>query len=399
MAGESVIDTLEKIQNQALRIVTGAVKTTPIDAMLILTNGRPIRSVIQERALILWERITRVPGYFALWSEVNPDLTRNLKTQAAFLQGVLELRNSLDLNCEPECIVQPQNPVNSNNFQINLDIGQTVTKSTTDSTILKALTLEVIDASYPESDWLRIYTDGSLLSDSPVAGAGVFSEIFSFYFPVGVGSSFDGEIAAIGVALSQLLCHLDKFTRAVVLSDSKAALLAIVSNNTLTQDILDCRNYLKSLESLEKVIVFQWVPAHCGIPGNEMADSLAKKGASIKQKFSRPLPFCTAKSLVKTAIRAQAQKDLSNRTSTKSWGNAIPKLRNGPRQRAVAEFRLATGHDCLRKHLFRINVVDSPICPLCSLGEEMDSAHLLRCPALRKSSLSERYWEARDKIS
>ncbi|GIY39976.1 hypothetical protein CEXT_249351 [Caerostris extrusa] len=34
---------------------------------------------------------------------------------------------------------------------------------------------------YPDPEGLRIFTDGSLLSDSPNANAGVFSEIFSFY--------------------------------------------------------------------------------------------------------------------------------------------------------------------------------------------------------------------------
>ncbi|GFX16924.1 hypothetical protein TNCV_2519021 [Trichonephila clavipes] len=31
----------------------------------------------------------------------------------------------------------------------------------------------------------------------------------------------------------------------------------------------------------------------------------------------------------------------------------ILNLRNGSRRRAVVEFRLATGHDCLRNHLYR----------------------------------------------
>ncbi|GIY50757.1 uncharacterized protein CDAR_476771 [Caerostris darwini] len=118
---------------------------------------------------------------------------------------------------------------------------------------------------YPDPEWLRIFTDGSLLSDNPNGGAGVFSEIFSFYVPVGRGTAFDGEIAAIRTALSQLQCHLEKFTRAVILCDSRAALLAIVSDsNPKTQDILDCRYRLKNLALLEKTIVLQWVPAHCG---------------------------------------------------------------------------------------------------------------------------------------
>ena len=31
-------------------------------------------------------------------------------------------------------------------------------------------------------------------------------------------------------------------------------------------------------------VVLQWIPAHCGIKGNEHADRLAKQGASMKQE-------------------------------------------------------------------------------------------------------------------
>ncbi|GFW59012.1 hypothetical protein TNCV_2831181 [Trichonephila clavipes] len=95
---------------------------------------------------------------------------------------------------------------------------------------------------------LRIFIDESLMSDNINAGAGVFSEFLSFYIPVCRGTAFDGEIVAIRAALSQLLCNVEKFTRTVMLSVSRAALLAIVSdNNFITQDALDCRHDLKNL--------------------------------------------------------------------------------------------------------------------------------------------------------
>ncbi|GFU60267.1 integrase catalytic domain-containing protein [Trichonephila clavipes] len=55
---------------------------------------------------------------------------------------------------------------------------------------------------------------------------------------------------------------------------------------------------------------------------------------------------------------------------------------SSPRSAAVAKFRLLTGHDCLCAHLFRFNLVTSPICVLCDTGQDMTAAHLDECSAL-----------------
>ena len=79
------------------------------------------------------------------------------------------------------------------------------------------------------------------------------------------------------------------------------------------------------------------------------------------------------------------------------WTNA-PKLLNFPKKcyHAVAKFRLATGHDCLLKHLYRNKSAQEPFYRLCNLWEEIDADHLRRCRALPDSCLCDRYWSARD---
>ena len=52
-APSTVIEILDKIQNQALHIITGAAKTTIIDAMLMETENRLLMNVFQEKALLL----------------------------------------------------------------------------------------------------------------------------------------------------------------------------------------------------------------------------------------------------------------------------------------------------------------------------------------------------------
>ncbi|GFX00689.1 uncharacterized protein TNCV_2236961 [Trichonephila clavipes] len=69
---------------------------------------------------------------------------------------------------------------------------------------------------------------------------------------------------------------------------------------------------------------------------------------------------------------------------------------SSPRAAAVAKFRLLTGHDCLCAHLFRFNLVTSPIYVLCDTGQDMTAAHLDGCSALNDLiCIVKRYWRAR----
>jgi len=53
---------LKRAENQALRLITGAVKTTPIDAMLFTTGNKRIQELIKENAVLLHEKLLRIPG-------------------------------------------------------------------------------------------------------------------------------------------------------------------------------------------------------------------------------------------------------------------------------------------------------------------------------------------------
>ncbi|GFY39441.1 hypothetical protein TNIN_33531 [Trichonephila inaurata madagascariensis] len=103
-------------QIQSLRIVAGSVKTTPINPLLTLTVDKPLKTLIQEKAEIFFEKIIKIPRYFSLWNEINQDLSRNLRIQKGFLQGVPQLKNLLGLSHEPELRVPPQNSIKFETF-------------------------------------------------------------------------------------------------------------------------------------------------------------------------------------------------------------------------------------------------------------------------------------------
>ena len=46
---------------------------------------------------------------------------------------------------------------------------------------------------------------------------------------------------------------------------------------------------IQQLQKLKKNVLLQWIPAHCGIIGNETADLLAKKSSELSQRTNTKL--------------------------------------------------------------------------------------------------------------
>ncbi|GFS49553.1 transposon Ty3-I Gag-Pol polyprotein [Trichonephila clavipes] len=224
-------------------------------------------------------------------------------------------------------------------------------------TALHAIALETINTRFPPEEWLHIYTNGSLLDFAQGAGIGVFSHLFSFYLHAG-----------------PLTTHFD---------DSTSALQALSNYNE--NNCLHVQNCRELLGKIKGKIVFQWVPSHCGLWGNERADFLAKKGTSILQNFRRDLTLHSAKLEIKRIFRESFRLTASRVARDKPWSTLCKKSHGIPSSRraaAVAKFRLLTGYDSLWAHLFRFNLVTSPICVLCDTGQDMTAAHLDECSAL-----------------
>jgi hypothetical protein len=60
-ATPAILNKLEVIQNQALRLITGAMKSTPLASMQVLTRNNPLKIEREKMALILYEKLARLP--------------------------------------------------------------------------------------------------------------------------------------------------------------------------------------------------------------------------------------------------------------------------------------------------------------------------------------------------
>ncbi|GFW99930.1 uncharacterized protein TNCV_3079271 [Trichonephila clavipes] len=95
--------------------------------------------------------------------------------------------------------------------------------------------------------------------------------------------------------------------------------------------------------------------------------------------FRRDLTLHSAKLGIKRIFRESFRLTASRVARDKPWSTLCKKshgIPSSPCADAVTKFRLLTGHDCLCAHLFRFNLLTSPICVLCDTGQDMTAAHL-----------------------
>ena len=96
---------------------------------------------------------------------------------------------------------------------------------------------------------------------------------------------------------------------------------------------------LKDLQLLphECTFVLQWIPVHCGIPGNERADRLAKSGSKQLQPMCNST-YQEAKTLLRNSQKSQWKR------ATGDYNPSTDPINRLARHEQTTIFRLQTGH-------------------------------------------------------
>lgn len=369
------------------------------------TGNIPIEEEIKTQAATTYIKTKSLNDQ----SWVNSKIKVELITQKDPITIINTYLDTQKIPSQVKQLPRQENPIEYAHYDIQTDLLELVNKKMDSPEILKQLALQTINVKYPSDKWLRVYTDGSLIAEGGEVGAGVYCEHFSHYIGIGQNKTvFEGESQAILFALTQLLYRQKIFEKAVILVDSKSVIQAISSRKKpKTSTIQEIKKLLTQISRLKKHIAIQWIPAHVGLQGNEIADNLAKKGTTLT-KTNIILDAQEIKTLLKKRAQQNYKLKAHEIIKDKQWANiqkewAINKHR--PRKEAVATFRLKTGHDCLAAHLYKINIFTTEECTLCQQPETvMNANHLLTCRKLdaklqQTAELTKLYWSARFQMS
>ena len=168
-------------------------------------------------------------------------------------------------------------------------------------------------------------------------------------------------------------------------TDSRSALQAIATGPSTRSDSLFTATWT-ALTALARRcdVLLQWVPAHCGISGNEEADLQAASASDLEQRRV-PVAFDAAQAVVKRTVRRRWLDSPQPEWHRRAAGS-VPDLTTAdslPRADAVTVTQLRTGHCVLlRSYRHRIGLDPSPSCTDCGFDDPDTAEHfLLLCPA------------------
>jgi ribonuclease HI len=229
--------------------------------------------------------------------------------------------------------------------------------------------VSVITESYPVSH--VIYTDGSMIDDRTGFAIHNYSDCKLEQRLQSPSSVFSAEIFAIKSALQHISTQSQG--KYLILSDSMSSLMAMESRKFSYKShpiVLHTKQLYFEMQQSGRDVVLSWVPAHVGVPGNEVADEMAKH-ASINGTLSDepPLPN-DFKKITKHHILQKWKTKWKNSDTGRLTHSIFPDISEKPwfhefqEERGVTNTisRIITGHCYVRSHLNRFNIVDDPLC-------------------------------------
>ena len=372
------------MHRSSCRVITGCLWSTPIPLLHIEALLPPLRVTLTHQSLSFFERALRLPSTFSIASLANSNpRTRLKKSSWRSFSRSHNLTPNLHLAREPLIFCPPKPPwFTPSTYTISLHPSSPCSRKDPAPfatpqlppifpPYFTAISLPGLTVRYL-AGWGRVvqgYTSSvqsvSLLRRSP---SRLVSEL-----PVIV---LKPSLYALEWCISHSkTCNFESITlffNSLSVLSTLSALLPYLTPKSLS----NTQSLLHSL-SQSKVVHLQWIPGHSSLPGNDLADSLAKVGASLDpSKISVSLaPLISSQRLsLYTSWRRSVQSGFfQHQIPTVS-----PEELTLPCSARCALSRLCcNGHSTLlNSYLHRVGRAEIPSCSNCG-SESQDLSHLV----------------------
>ena len=290
-AAPTTLEELNPVQNEALRICTGAFRSSPVPSLQVESGVPPLKIQRNEQCLRYITRLESFPEYkeklIVLSDLYDSKYEKDKHHMAPVGTRCRDLKKGLTFTPDPlQSTIMDTPPwlLKTINFCTE---GATDTKGGTPT---PQLLQNFMAHMHKHLNTNHIYTDGSK-SEKGVGFGIVYGQYLNNKvrgtLPIET-SVFTAELYAIHKAL--LIIENSTPIRWTIFTDSQASLQAIAQQNPQHPLIKSIQTLLIQLQDQQKKVYFCKVPSHVGIIGNEMADRTANESQNVPGLYTTYVP-------------------------------------------------------------------------------------------------------------
>lgn len=385
------IEHIEKIQFAAIRIALGLRISTPTNILI----GESKLILLRERAKLLCNHHViktlsnfnspsslAIKRFFSISKKFNYSKENKILQQC--ISNLLDsgiLSNVIcNKNYNPYCFnFNIQNTI----IPVNFNLGKTLLKDTT-------VANSILNDFIKDKNGIDFYTDGSKMAGSTAVGCSCVCPALNIYCSLSIGkhaSIYTAECIALYQAFNYALDY--RSNNILIFCDSLSVLQSLQS----TRNDIKINPYIYEIK--KKFIEFSlgnhyktsieviWVPAHCGLQGNEIADTAAKSMTASVTLDIPKIPYTDYIEVFKKNAHMNTEKYIKNlslikgktyfrhyfTSSTKPW---FAKTLHLKRDCIVSISRFRADHYSLAASLHRVNIVNDPLCKCGSYSETLN---------------------------